>query len=77
MNTFWTHSQTPFATRTTRATADDYKEMNKSPFVRVLSRGHMAPAGDTKSSQAAMDATFLLGSNIVPQVRLYIPQLGP
>jgi DNA/RNA endonuclease G (NUC1) len=51
-----------------RATPDDYKEMNKSPFVRVLSRGHMAPAGNNKDSQAAMDATFLLESNIVPQV---------
>jgi hypothetical protein len=28
----------------------------------------MAPAGNNKDSQAAMDATFLLESNIVPQV---------
>jgi endonuclease G len=30
-------------------------------------RGHMAPAGDAKYSQGAMDQTFLL-SNIAPQV---------
>ncbi len=31
------------------------------------SRGHMAPAGNNKHSQKAMDDTFLL-SNVVPQV---------
>ncbi len=31
------------------------------------SRGHMAPAGNNKHCQKAMDDTFLL-SNIVPQV---------
>ena len=30
-------------------------------------RGHMVPAGDAKSSQEAMDETFLL-TNVAPQV---------
>ena len=32
------------------------------------SRGHLAPAGNNKFSQSAMNDTFLL-SNIIPQVR--------
>ena len=33
------------------------------------SRGHMAPAGNNKHSQAAMNQTFYL-TNIVPQVHI-------
>jgi len=32
-----------------------------------LSRGHLAPAGAHKTSQKALDETFLLSANIVPQ----------
>ncbi|XP_035664914.1 nuclease EXOG, mitochondrial-like [Branchiostoma floridae] len=39
---------------------------NKDYWKSGWSRGHMAPAGDNKFSQEAMDETFLL-SNIVPQ----------
>ena len=42
------------------ATNDDYWDSG-------WSRGHMAPAGNNKHSQEAMNNTFLL-SNIVPQV---------
>lgn len=50
-----------------RTELSDYKDMNQGNFNRVLSRGHMAPAGNHKASQLAMDQTFLLGANIVPQ----------
>ncbi|KAF9052772.1 hypothetical protein BJ165DRAFT_1442701 [Panaeolus papilionaceus] len=43
-----------------RAKLQDY-------FKSGYDRGHMVPAADAKSSQAAMDETFLL-SNIAPQV---------
>lgn len=43
-----------------RATNEDYRGSN-------LSRGHLAPAGAHKESQASLDETFLLSSNIVPQ----------
>ena len=43
-----------------RSTNGDYRGSN-------LSRGHMAPAGAHKQSQAALDETFLLSSNILPQ----------
>ena len=46
-----------------RATNEDYRNSN-------LSRGHMAPAGAHRQSQAALNQTFLLSSNIVPQERL-------
>jgi len=44
-----------------RATNEDFRAAGKG-----MSRGHMAPAGDNKQSQAAMDQSFLL-SNILPQ----------
>mmetsp|Transcript_6243 Transcript_6243/g.20812 ORF Transcript_6243/g.20812 Transcript_6243/m.20812 type:complete len:405 (+) Transcript_6243:40-1254(+) len=43
-----------------RATNDDYRGSR-------LSRGHMAPAGAHKQSQEALDETFLLSANILPQ----------
>ena len=44
-----------------QATNDDY-------FDSSWSRGHMAPAGDHKyGTQSAMDETFILSANIVPQ----------
>ncbi|CAF5035711.1 unnamed protein product, partial [Rotaria sp. Silwood1] len=44
-----------------RATNEDY-------FDSGWSRGHMAPAGDHKyGSQLALDETFILSANIVPQ----------
>ena len=43
-----------------RATNADYRGS-------TLSRGHMAPAGAHKQSQASLDETFLLSDNIVPQ----------
>eukprot|EP00966_Prymnesium_polylepis_P256281 5920173-Prymnesium_polylepis.1 len=43
-----------------RAGNEDYRNSN-------LSRGHLAPAGAHKTSQAALDETFLLSANIVPQ----------
>ena len=43
-----------------RAKLQDY-------FRSGYDRGHMVPAADAKSSQDAMDETFLL-SNIAPQV---------
>jgi DNA/RNA endonuclease G (NUC1) len=43
-----------------RATNDDYRGSG-------LTRGHMAPAGAHKQSQAALDGTFKLSANILPQ----------
>eukprot|EP00308_Calcidiscus_leptoporus_P012544 CAMPEP_0119371448 /NCGR_PEP_ID=MMETSP1334-20130426/17605_1 /TAXON_ID=127549 /ORGANISM="Calcidiscus leptoporus, Strain RCC1130" /LENGTH=406 /DNA_ID=CAMNT_0007388715 /DNA_START=107 /DNA_END=1327 /DNA_ORIENTATION=+ len=43
-----------------RATNEDYRGSQ-------FSRGHMAPAGAHKRTQAGLDETFLLSSNIVPQ----------
>jgi DNA/RNA endonuclease G (NUC1) len=43
-----------------RADNDDYFRSN-------LSRGHMAPAGAHKHSQAELDDTFVLSANILPQ----------
>ena len=45
-----------------RSRLDDYK---RSGF----DRGHLAPAGNHRSSQQAMDDTFWL-SNMSPQVRI-------
>lgn len=43
-----------------RASNNDYRGSS-------LSRGHLAPAGAHKQSQEALDETFLLSDNIVPQ----------
>ena len=39
------------------------------------SRGHLAACSSHKNSQDAMDATFLLSANIVPQVKSLLPVL--
>lgn len=44
-----------------------FRSTNKDYFNSGYDRGHMVPAADIKSSQAAMDETFLL-TNIAPQV---------
>jgi len=44
-----------------RATNEDYRGSG-------FSRGHLAPAGAHRGSQQELDETFLLSSNIVPQV---------
>ena len=46
--------------RYSRASNNDYRGSS-------LSRGHLAPAGAHKQSQEALDETFLLSDNIVPQ----------
>ncbi|KAL1508021.1 hypothetical protein AB1Y20_007618 [Prymnesium parvum] len=43
-----------------RASNEDYRHSG-------LSRGHLAPAGSHKASQQALDETFVLSSNILPQ----------
>lgn len=43
-----------------RSSNADYKNSG-------YSRGHLAPAGSHKNSQQALDETFLLSANIVPQ----------
>eukprot|EP00045_Choanoeca_perplexa_P001349 m.19054 g.19054 ORF g.19054 m.19054 type:complete len:254 (-) comp10888_c0_seq1:402-1163(-) len=43
-----------------QATLHDYRRSG-------YSRGHLVPAGDSRQTQEAMKATFLLSSNIVPQ----------
>eukprot|EP00755_Sulcionema_specki_P029867 Sspe_Gene.93091::Locus_65798_Transcript_1_3_Confidence_0.500_Length_1392::g.93091::m.93091 len=48
-----------------RATLSDYREARADG--EPLVRGHMVPAADMKHSQNAMDATFLLNHNVVPQ----------
>ena len=47
-----------------RATPADYKTARQ--FGNYV-RGHMVPAADMKASQEAMDATFILNHNVVPQ----------
>lgn len=44
-----------------------FRSTNAAYFRSGYDRGHMVPAADAKSSQQAMDETFLL-SNIAPQV---------
>jgi nuclease EXOG len=45
-----------------------FQATNEDYFDSGWSRGHMAPAGDHKhGSQQAMDETFILSANIVPQ----------
>lgn len=44
-----------------------FRSTNAAYFRSGYDRGHMVPAADVKSSQAAMNETFLL-SNIAPQV---------
>lgn len=45
-----------------------FRATNQDYFGSGWSRGHMAPAGDHKyGSQQAMDQTFILSANIVPQ----------
>eukprot|EP01113_Clastostelium_recurvatum_P028943 TRINITY_DN3494_c0_g1_i1.p1 TRINITY_DN3494_c0_g1~~TRINITY_DN3494_c0_g1_i1.p1 ORF type:complete len:397 (-),score=13.03 TRINITY_DN3494_c0_g1_i1:135-1325(-) len=46
-----------------------FRADNKAYLGSGWSRGHMAPAGDVRHSQLALDETFILGSNIVPQNR--------
>jgi DNA/RNA endonuclease G (NUC1) len=54
-------SECQIAPKQFRATNEDY-------FDSGWSRGHMAPAGDHKyGTQLAMDETFILSANIVPQ----------
>eukprot|EP00757_Euglenozoa_sp_SAG-D1_P018837 gene18837-890_t len=45
-----------------------FRSANKDYLHSGMSRGHMAPAQLHKHSQEAMDATFNLSLNIVPQV---------
>eukprot|EP01112_Ceratiomyxa_fruticulosa_P014385 TRINITY_DN4112_c0_g1_i1.p1 TRINITY_DN4112_c0_g1~~TRINITY_DN4112_c0_g1_i1.p1 ORF type:complete len:410 (-),score=88.04 TRINITY_DN4112_c0_g1_i1:27-1256(-) len=45
-----------------------FRASNDAYFGSGYSRGHMVPAGDTsKKSQSAMNETFILNSNIIPQ----------
>eukprot|EP01132_Coremiostelium_polycephalum_P011167 gene11167-13683_t len=44
-----------------------FRANNRDYIGSGWSRGHMIPAGDNISSQEAMNQTFLLNSNIVPQ----------
>ncbi|KAF2071024.1 hypothetical protein CYY_007645 [Polysphondylium violaceum] len=46
---------------------DTFRAENKDYFGSGWSRGHMIPAGDNVKSQEAMNQTFLLNTNIVPQ----------
>jgi len=46
---------------------DLFRAENKDYFGSGWSRGHMVPAGDNVNSQEAMNQTFLLNTNIVPQ----------
>jgi len=45
----------------------EFQASNKDYFHSGWSRGHMVPAGDNRRSQEAMDDTFHLNTNIVPQ----------
>ena len=44
-----------------------FRAANEDYFGSGLSRGHLAPAGAHKQSQAALDETFKLSANILPQ----------
>ncbi|EGC30640.1 hypothetical protein DICPUDRAFT_41176 [Dictyostelium purpureum] len=46
---------------------DKFKAQNKDYVGTGWSKGHMVPAGDNLHSQEAMNQTFLLNTNIVPQ----------
>ena len=47
-----------------RSTPGDYRDARKlGDYVR----GHLVPAADMRSDQEAMDATFLLNHNVIPQ----------
>ncbi|KYR02990.1 hypothetical protein DLAC_00476 [Tieghemostelium lacteum] len=46
---------------------DQFKSQNSDYLGSGWSRGHMIPAGDFVGSQEAMNHTFLLNANIVPQ----------
>jgi DNA/RNA endonuclease G (NUC1) len=61
-----------------RPTNSDYRQLNQNATTqRKLSRGHMAPAADSKISQEAMKSTFYLGSVLSSGNPLLFPVLIP
>jgi DNA/RNA endonuclease G (NUC1) len=62
-----TRERSNFGDDPSEAISTDFRAQNDDYWHSGYDRGHMVPAGDMRTSQHAMDETFYLNQNIVPQ----------